>query len=69
MKCINILYTGYRINNSPSPPPPHPVLQARQIRQHSGGGGLQIFSQDEKGRLQYLKKMCAKKYSLLEFLR
>ena len=26
MKYINILYIGYRVNNSPSPPPPHPRL-------------------------------------------
>ena len=26
MKYINIFYTGYRINNSPSLPPPLPVL-------------------------------------------
>ena len=48
MKCINILYTGYRINNSPSPPPPHPVLQARQIRQHLGGGGCRFLAKTKK---------------------
>ena len=34
MKYINILYTGYRINNSPQPPPPpppHPALSKSTI--------------------------------------